>query len=276
MIIIPVRMFWRIPICVPPPFITVMFEFTFQVLITIVSFGDLQFLTHGLILNFIFPIKAAINIGLSYNIFSAKLKNSKSSFISKSNFCKPEEKQCVLNHSSKIHWCSWILKLLFHSSLFPVVIFCSSWNYSLKLISKLHSFLTWTPFLVTNDILLQFSPFSFAFMSARNGLRMSLWDPLLSIQQVWLLCNLWISLLICWKCYSTEMQVVKNLPWVSFYMEYFQKRQNFFSTTWNKPNVCFALFIFLHRKIIQQFPSTVSVFKYYGNPFTCSISVSPI
>lgn len=92
------------------------------------------------------------------------------------------------------------------------------------------------------------------------------WDPLLSIQQVWLLCNLWISLLICWKCYSTEMQVVKNLPWVSFYIEYLQKRQNFFSTTWNMPNVCFALFIFLHRKIIQQFPSTVSVFQILWQP----------
>lgn len=80
-----------------------MSEFTVQVLITIASSGDLQFLTHDLILNFVFPIKATINIGLSYNILSAKLKNSKSSFTSKSNsFFKPEEKHCVLNHSAKV------------------------------------------------------------------------------------------------------------------------------------------------------------------------------
>lgn len=73
-----------------------MFDFTFQVLITTVGFGDLQFLTHDLILNFIFPIKVAVNIGLSYNIVSAQLNNSKSLIPSKSSpFFKPEEKHTV-------------------------------------------------------------------------------------------------------------------------------------------------------------------------------------
>lgn len=105
-------------------------------------------------------------------------------FWPKPSCLKPAEKllfktcrktHCALHHSSKVEWCAFcVVTLFFHCFWLPVVIFCSSWNLQLYTDHKLHSLLTWTHSLVTNDTVLQFSSFLLLFISARNGLMKSL------------------------------------------------------------------------------------------------------
>lgn len=163
----------------PSSFITVMFGLVFQALTPTVSWRNLGFSTHDQTFSLSFPIKAVLNIKLyhimplqdDWDITNIHLLRTQTVL-----FKTCRKTHCGLHHSSKVQWCSFcVVTLFFHCSLLSVVIFCSSWNLQRYTDHKLHSLLTWTHSLVTNDTVLQFSPFSLPFISARNGLMMSLW-----------------------------------------------------------------------------------------------------